>query len=201
MIIKELEKQGRIHPPKWLAVNVAYLGFAGSVAYGASSDTSDMDCFGFCIPPKTILFPYSVGGEIVGFGRQHERFRVWSEHHIEVPDQRKSYDFSVYNVVDFFNLAMENNPNILDVLFLPRRCLLHTTPVGEHVRNQRKLFLHKGSMHRFRGYMFAQMNKIKNKTNASSQEVKDLRAYEADHNIPHVTPYQDVLDEVTRRGL
>jgi len=168
MIIEKLQKQGLIHPPKWLMSNVQFLGYAGSVAYGASADASDMDCFGFCIPPKEIVFPYSIGGEIVGFGRQLQSFNVWSEHHIEAKDIRKQYDFSIYNIVDFFQLAMENNPNILDVLFLPRRCVLHSTPVGEHVRANRKLFLHKGSFHKFRGYMFSQMSKIKNKTNSSN---------------------------------
>ena len=168
MLLEKLEKQGLIHPPNWLCTNLSFLGYAGSVAYGASSDTSDMDCFGFCIPPKHIVFPYTVGGEIAGFGRQKERFRVWSEHHIELKNEQRQYDFSVYNIVDFFHLAMENNPNILDVLFLPRRCILHSTALAEHVRANRKLFLHKGSFHKFRGYMFAQMSKIKNKTNASN---------------------------------
>ena len=168
MLLDKLLKQGLIQPPKWLCNNVAFLGYAGSVAYAASSDTSDMDCFGFCIPPKPIVFPYTDGGEIAGFGRQKERFRVWSQHHIELKGEQKQYDFSVYNIVDFFHLAMENNPNILDVLFLPRRCILHTTALAEHVRANRKVFLHKGSFHKFRGYMFAQMSKIKNKTNASN---------------------------------
>jgi predicted nucleotidyltransferase len=174
MIIQRLSKSGLISPPKWLIDNVSFLGYSGSVAYGASSDTSDMDCFGFCIPPKHLIFPYSVGGEIVGFGRQQERFRVWSEHHIDVPGERKVYDFSIYNIVDFFNLAMENNPNVLDVLFLPRRCILHSTPIAEHVRTNRKLFLHKGSFHKYRGYMFAQMSKIRNKTNSSNPKRADL---------------------------
>ena len=168
MLLEKLESSGLIHPPKWLSTNLSFLGYAGSVAYGASSDTSDMDCFGFCIPPKHIVFPYTVGGEIAGFGRQKERFRVWSEHHIELKNEQRQYDFSIYNIVDFFHLAMENNPNILDVLFLPRRCILHSTALAEHLRANRKLFLHKGSFHKFRGYMFAQMSKIKNKTNAAN---------------------------------
>jgi predicted nucleotidyltransferase len=168
MIVNKLEKQGLIHPPKWLPDNILFLGYGGSVSYGASADTSDMDCFGFCMPPKHLLFPYSIGGEILGFGKQHQRFNVWSEHHIKTPDNKKEYDFSVYNIVDFFQLALENNPNILDILFLPRRCILHTTQIGELVRENRKLFLHKGAMHKLRGYMFSQMSKIKNKTNSNN---------------------------------
>lgn len=168
MLLHTLVERKLIHPPKWLADNTQFLGYAGSAAYGVSNDTSDMDCFGFCIPPREIVFPFTDGGRVYGFGTQEQRFRVWSEHHIQLPDQRKEYDFSIYNIVDFFHLAMENNPNILDVLFLPRRCILHTTKIAEHVRENRRLFLHKGAMHKLRGYAYSQMSKIENKTNSSN---------------------------------
>jgi predicted nucleotidyltransferase len=127
-----------------------------------------MDCFGFCIPPREIVFPFTDGGRVYGFGTQEQRFRVWSEHHIQLPDQRKELDFSIYNIVDFMQLAMENNPNVLDVLFLPRRCILHSTKIAEHVREHRKEFLHKGAMGKLRGYAFSQISKIRNKTNSSN---------------------------------
>ena len=168
MILDDLVRKTLIHPPKWLANNTMYLGYAGSASYGVSSDTSDMDCFGFCIPPKEVVFPYSVGGEILGFSTPKERFRVWTEHHIKTPDNAKEYDFSVYNIVDFFKLCMENNPNMLDVLFLPRRCILHSTHIAELVRENRKMFLHKGSFHKLRGYAYGQLSKIANKTNSSN---------------------------------
>lgn len=168
MLLHNLVERKLIWPPKWLPDNTQFLGYAGSAAYGVSNDTSDMDCFGFCIPPREIVFPFTDGGRVYGFGTQEQRFRVWSEHHIQLPDQRKEYDFSIYNIVDFFHLAMENNPNILDVLFLPRRCILHTTKIAEHVRENRRLFLHKGAMHKLRGYAYSQMSKIENKTNSSN---------------------------------
>ena len=168
MLLHKLTERGLIHPPKWLPDNTQFLGYAGSAAYGVSSDTSDMDCFGFCIPPRETVFPFTDGGCIYGFGTQEQRFRVWSEHHIQLPDQRKEFDFSVYNIVDFMQLAMENNPNVLDVLFLPRRCILHSTKIAEHVRTHRRLFLHKGAMGKLRGYAFSQISKIRNKTNSSN---------------------------------
>ena len=168
MLLHKLVERNQIHPPKWLPDNTQFLGYAGSAAYGASGDTSDMDCFGFVIPPREIVFPFTDGGHIYGFGTQEQRFRVWSEHHIQLPDQRKEFDFSVYNIVDFMQLAMENNPNVLDVLFLPRRCILHSTKIAEHVRTHRRLFLHKGAMGKLRGYAFSQISKIRNKTNSSN---------------------------------
>lgn len=81
---------------------------------------------------------------------------------------QKSFDITIYSVVKFFQLVMENNPNMVDALFLPRRCVLHSTAIYEHVRDHRHLFLHKGSKYKFIGYAHSQMSKIKNKSNASN---------------------------------
>lgn len=179
MLLHDFVHKQVIHPPKWLPDNTMYLGYAGSAAYGVSKDSSDMDCFGFCIPPKEVVFPYSVGGEILGFSTPKERFRVWSQHHVvdaEKPD--KQYDFSIYNIVDFFKLCMDNNPNMLDILFLPRRCILHTTQISELVRENRKMFLHKGAFHKLRGYAYRQLSKIENKTNSSNEKrAEDILKY------------------------
>jgi predicted nucleotidyltransferase len=167
MILDNLYKQKLIHPPKWLLSNCSYLTTMGSQAYGVSTDDSDLDVYGFCIPPKDIVFPH-LAGIIPGFGNQGERFEQWQEHHIRDPNKAVEYDFSVYSVVKYFQLCMENNPNMIDSLFTPRQCVIHSTPVSEHMRENRKLFLHKGSWHRFKGYAYAQMAKIRNKVNASN---------------------------------
>jgi len=59
---------------------------------------------------------------------------------------------------------------MIDSLFTPRRCIMHTTQVGEIVRGNRKLFLHKGAWHKFRGYAYSQMHKIKGKVNSANPD-------------------------------
>lgn len=156
-----------IAPPKWLPQNIHYEVVTGSVAYGISSDTSDMDVVGFCIPKKEDLFPH-LRGEILGFGRQTQRFEVWQQHHVMDAEARQEYDFSIYSIVKYFQLAMENNPNILDTLFTPQRCVLFCSPIAQMVRENRRQFLHKGSYHKFKGYLFSQLHKIEQKTNSSN---------------------------------
>lgn len=160
MIIDRLQKAGLIAPPKWLNANTHFLCQMGSEAYAASSGDSDIDVYGFCIPPKDEVFPH-LAGEVPGFGAPRERFEVWTKHHIQFNEAE--YDFSVYSIVKFFHLLMQNNPNMIDALFVPRRCILHSTEISERVRDQRKLFLHKGSFHKFRGYAFSQLAKIKSR--------------------------------------
>ena len=169
MILQKLSKQGLISPPKWLLANCPYLTIMGSDAYGVSSSSSDLDIYGFCIPPKHLVFPH-LGGEIPGFGHQIQKFEVWQEHHVKSPDKDVTYDFAVYGIVRYFQLCMDNNPNMINSLFTPRRCVIHSTAIAEHVRESRKLFLHKGSWHKFKGYAYSQMSKIVNKDNASNPQ-------------------------------
>lgn len=167
MLIHDLQKKELIHPPKFLADNTHYLCVMGSTAYGVSNDDSDQDMYGFCIPPKDDVFPH-LRGEVLGFGRQKQRFEQWSEHHIVDKNSRKEYDFAIYSIVKFFHLCMENNPNMVDCLYVPKRCVKHVTKIGQLVLDSRQQFLHKGSFHKFRGYAFAQMAKIKGKANSSN---------------------------------
>lgn len=164
--VQRLESRGLIKPPKWLSQNIHYETMMGSVAYGVSSDTSDMDIYGFCIPTKELVFPH-LAGEIMGFGRQHERFEQYQEHHVIDNDslggKGRSHDFAIFSIVKYFQLAMENNPNMIDSLFTPEFCVLHITKIGTMVRENRKLFLHKGSWHKFKGYAYSQLHKMTTK--------------------------------------
>lgn len=165
--VQLMKQKGLIAPPKWLPQNVHYEVIMGSVAYGVSSDTSDMDVYGFCIPPKEDVFPH-LRGEIPGFGRQIQRFEQYQEHHIMDHEARQEYDFSIYSIVKYFHLCMENNPNMCDSLFVPQRCVLYASKIGQMVRDNRKIFLHKGSYHKFRGYAYAQLHKIGTKANSAN---------------------------------
>jgi uncharacterized protein len=81
-VVAQLTEKKKANPPKWLPNSVIYETIMGSVAYGVSSDTSDMDIYGICVPPKELVFPH-LAGEIPGFGRQIPRFDVYQEHHLQ----------------------------------------------------------------------------------------------------------------------
>jgi predicted nucleotidyltransferase len=164
--LQRLTDRGLVKPPRWLPANVQYETIMGSVAYGVSSDTSDMDVYGWAVPPKEDVFPH-VRGEILGFGRQAKRFEQFQEHHVRDADalagHGRTYDLTVFSVVKFFTLAMENNPNVIDSLFTPATCVLHSTRVGNLVRENRRLFLHRGAWPKFKGYAYSQLHKLANK--------------------------------------
>jgi hypothetical protein len=58
---------------------------------------------------------------------------------------------------------MDNNPNIIDSLYVPDHCVLHASPIGLMLRENRQLFLHKGCWAKFKGYAYGQMHKIRTK--------------------------------------
>lgn len=197
--------------PYHLKNNVHYECITGSTAYGVSEDRSDMDVYGFSIPPKHIVFPYSYGN-IVGFGKPPEVFEQFQKHHIKDTVVNKEYDINIFNIVRFFQLTMECNPNMVDTLFVPVHCVLHSTQVGNHVRDNRKLFLSKLAWHKFKGYAFGQLSKMSNKQNKifcqycdkynwsldiTFEEIKeDIRIDPKDYNY-----FKNLLDDINQGGL
>lgn len=165
--IKKLNDKGLINDiPEHLESGVQYEVIMGSMAYGVSNDSSDMDIYGFTIPPKEFVFP-QLRGEIPGFDDFSLKFEQYQKHHImdasALGGKGREYDLTIFSIVKFFRLLMDNNPNIVDSLFVPERCVLHSTAVGDMVREQRSLFLHKGCWAKFKGYAYGQMHKIRTK--------------------------------------
>ena len=173
--VQKLQKKGLIKPPPFVLGGIQYETIMGSEAYGVSSNTSDRDIYGFCIPPKDVVFVH-LQGVIPGFGKQPKAFNQWEQHRVldksdKVEGEPREYDFSIYNIVRYFQLCMENNPNMIDSLFTPTRCVLHSTKIADMVRDRRKSFLHKGAWHKYKGYAFSQMKKIRNKDMAKYVEL------------------------------
>lgn len=161
MLLHKMKNAEVINPPHWLIDNTHYLVIHGSYMYGINTETSDKDVYGWCIPQKELIFPH-LGGEIMGFGIQKERWNQWQSQ-AKIVYNREEYDISVYNIVRFFHLCMENNPNVLETLFAPIDCVLHNTKLGNIVRERRKDFLHKGIYPKLKGYSYSQLSKMKSK--------------------------------------
>lgn len=162
-IIKKLVEKKLIDPPTWMADNIHYLTITGSMAYGCNDkDKSDYDIYGICIPPKEQLFPHLAGG-IIGFAELttanlNKRFNVWQQHHVIDKEEDKEYDLSIYNIVDYCQLCMNANPNMIDTLYTPEWCIQHITPIGRYIRDHRKYFLSKKCFSTFRGYSSRQLH-------------------------------------------
>jgi predicted nucleotidyltransferase len=200
-VTKKLVEQKLIAPPAFVHENLAYETLMGSQSYGVSSDDSDWDIYGFCVPEKELVFPH-LSGEILGFGRQVQAFGQYQEHHVMSMDGQKEYDIQIFNIVKFFQLAMDNNPNIVDSLFTPDRCILHSNNIGKMVRDQREIFLHKGSWHKFKGYAYSQLSKIGQKANAQNPK-RQASIVEFGYDVKfayHVVRLLDECEQILMSG-
>lgn len=155
----KLLKQLKTSAPEWLADNMLFANIHGSEMYGCSTDTSDKDIYGICLPPKHYLFPH-LDGWINGFSPP-ATFEQWQQHHIT--DNSTTYDISVHSITHFLRLALGGNPGLTECLFAPQDCILHKTTSFDLILDIKQEFLTKKSVPRFRGYMVSQFHKVKSK--------------------------------------
>jgi hypothetical protein len=97
---------------------------------------------------------------------------------------------------------MENNPNMIDSLFVPERCVLHSTEIGNMVRENRKLFLHRGCWHKFKGYAFSQLHKMRTKSpeiGSKRAELVDKYSYDIKFAY-HVVRLLDEVEQILTLG-
>lgn len=164
-VIQKLNRLGHLAGAKPWVIEPELEVLMGSAAYGVSGNSSDIDLYSVCIPPKEILFPH-LRGFVPGFGPKPEEWENWQRHHIKTEEgsnNEKEYDVTSYSIVSFFRLAAENNPNMIDALFVPDRCVSFMTDIGRVMRDNRRMFLHKGAYPKFRGYAYTQMRQIREK--------------------------------------
>lgn len=199
--VRRLTQKGLIKPPPFVTGSTMYETIMGSMAYGVSSDSSDMDVYGFCMPPKSVVFPHTAG-YIPGFSTQVPSFDQYQEHHVRESDTGREYDLNIYSIIKYFRLVMENNPNMIDSLFTPSNMVLTSTRISNMVRDERKMFLHKGAWHKFKGYAYGQMQKMKTKEpDVNSKRYEMVQKYGYDVKFAyHVVRLLDEVEQILTEG-
>lgn len=187
--------------PTWLKKSVQFEGVHGSTAYGTSNDLSDMDIYGFCVPPKDLVFPHTAG-KIWGYDKI-QGFEQWQQHGIKDLEHRvgkqDEYDFTIYGIIKYFKLCKDNNPNMVDSLFLPSDCILFATPLAGMVLSNRRIFLHKGSYHKFRGYLHAQMSKLSRQPTGKRKETVEKYGFDTKY-AAHACRLADECEQILEFG-
>lgn len=156
-VTKTLHSAGLIKPQAFVVGGVQYETIMGSEAYGVATDVSDKDIYGFCIPPKDYVFPH-LDRKIIGFSTNIKTFEQFHQHHIKY--NATQYDLTIFGIVKYFKLLMENNPNVLDSIFTREQCCVFKTKIADIIRDNRKIFLSKKLWHSFKGYAFRQLHML-----------------------------------------
>ncbi|MBK1989543.1 nucleotidyltransferase domain-containing protein [Sphaerospermopsis aphanizomenoides BCCUSP55] len=124
------------------------IGLAGSHGYGLNRPDSDYDYRGVFIAPKRYY---------LGFDSIEQKDSGWDEQGI-FPFIDGNKDTVIYELRKVLHLLAGANPNVLELLWLPKYPIVNN--IGQYLINHRQLFLSKKVKHTYSGYAFAQIKKI-----------------------------------------
>lgn len=137
---------------KYESDNCIYRCISGSRAYGTSRPDSDFDYRSIVIPPKEYWFGLNVFETYVS----------------------KTEDIVIYSIKDFFKLAIKNNPNILELLFMPDFTILKKTKWMDKIIEHRDQFLSERIVTTYIGYAQSKLKEIQNRKHIPNSKRKAL---------------------------
>ena len=144
-----------------LEKSTMFLTLHGSHAYGLNTPESDYDFRGVACPPvKIFTSPFSNFEQSQG---AHDFVEDIAKKHL--PNYGPSDDVddcTIFSIQKFVKLASDCNPNIIELLFMPQRCVLKSSRAWEHLESFKDDFVSLKAKFTFSGYAFAQLKRIKN---------------------------------------
>ena len=155
--------------------NTIFLTLTGSHAYGTARPGSDVDVRGCCVAPLRARLSYRDHFEQFswlpgpGAGAEPPLGPVFAAALAEAARHPSAGpavvgdgapDVVVYELSKLVGLCAQANPNMLELLFVDPREVLHTSPVWERLRARRTEFLSQKVRHTFAGYAKGQLKRI-----------------------------------------
>lgn len=120
---------------------VIFQTITGSISYGTNIEGSDEDVRGVGIKSDRSYY--------FGFLKRFEQ------------QEDATKDEVIYDIRKFFNLAADNNPSILEILFTDELFWKKTSKHWERILESRDAFLSKNVRFRFTGYSMSQLKRIR----------------------------------------
>lgn len=126
----------------WLDKGLIYLIRHGSQAYGTATPTSDLDVKGIIVAPRSY---YS--------GFLHMGFKQMEGH---------GPDYVLYELRRYMQLAVETNPNLIEMIWADPSDYIYVNPVMHHLIDHKDLFISKKVRASFSGYAHNQLHRLRN---------------------------------------
>lgn len=120
-----------------------YVAVAGSRAYGTETESSDWDYRGFFMPDRASVLGY----------RDSKKNKV---------TQNASKDEALWEVRDYFRMAANANPNVLETLFVDEDRIVHEGEYASMVLENKERFLSRRIARTYFGYAFGNYKRILN---------------------------------------
>lgn len=123
------------------------IALTGSRGYGLATETSDYDYRGIFIATKPYYF---------GLKEIEQKDTGWTEEPGNFSYLAK--DTCIYELRKYLQLSMDNNPNILELLWF--KDYVHLTEAGKILKERRQMFLSKKVKQTYAGYGYAQIKRL-----------------------------------------
>jgi predicted nucleotidyltransferase len=141
--------------------NLFFLTVSGSRAYGTHNEQSDTDYRGiFFGNERNIITPFFPVEQVEGF-RGHK-------------------DAVVYEFTKFMEMLVNQNPNVVEFLWVDNSYIQHTSPAYEMLRGMKDRFLSSKCKFTFSGYANSQLKRIKGHNKWINNEQPKRRPKEVD---------------------
>lgn len=123
----------------------------GSHLYGTNTEDSDEDFVGIFIPDEEYL---------LGLNRVEEVDQSTVDKDESGRNTKEAIDCKFYTLEKFCRLTLDNNPNMIERLFVNEENIIEINDIGEELLSLKQYFLSQNIKHRFLGYAFSQKSKM-----------------------------------------
>lgn len=155
---------------KYVEDHTIFETVVGSRAYGIHTPESDYDKAGVLIPGKEYFLGLDKFEQFQGFPNE---------------------DKTIYDVRKAITLIADNNPNMMDLLFSPEKCVIKMTPYWQKIVDNKESFISKRCRYTFLGYAIAQLRRIKSHRKFLLNPPKK-RPERADFGLPEETIFPTI---------
>lgn len=134
--------------------NLIFKCINGSMLYGTDTPSSDKDYVGIFVPDKDYVLGVKTCEQVdIKTNPSDSGHRNTNE----------DVDTTYYSLPKFIHLAFQNNPNIVELFFVPEQHTLFKNEFGKRLMDAFPLFVSKRCKDRFLGYAISQKHKVLNK--------------------------------------
>jgi len=123
----------------------------GSHLYGTTTPTSDKDYSGIFMPDENMVFGFEHADEVdLSLKSKRE----------DGKNDKDAVDITLYELRKFIKLALENNPNILEQMFINHENIIFSNWYGNELLKHAHLFPYKRLKEKFLAYAGSQRHKM-----------------------------------------
>jgi predicted nucleotidyltransferase len=126
------------------------LGYVGSTSHGTYIPKNDPECI-----DDIDLLGIAVGSDKVYYGLGGTR-----EEREQKEVKLNEWDSVVYEIRKAFRLLLQQNPNIMALLWLQEKDYIYISPTGKMILDNHNLFVSKQAYHSFIGYAYGQLHRM-----------------------------------------